>query len=67
MVLEVSGGAVGVVLAETNGGGPPGHLVSSASVSRFGGSQKSIFFAPKAHLQPSAKDGLGVLDFEVSA
>ena len=42
MVLEVSGGAVGVVLAETNGGGPPGHLVSSASVSRFGGSQKSI-------------------------
>ena len=43
MVLEVSGGAVGVVLAETNGGGPLGHPVSSGSVSRLGGSQKSIF------------------------
>jgi len=43
MVLEVSGGAVGVVSAETNGGGPLGHPVSSASVSRFCGSQKPIF------------------------
>jgi len=43
MVLEVSVGAVGVVSAETNGGGPLGHPVSSASVSRFCGSQKPIF------------------------
>ena len=43
MVLEVSVGAVGVVSAETNGGGPLGHPVSSGSVSRLGGSQKSIF------------------------
>ena len=43
MVLEVSGGVVGVVSAETSGGGPLGHPVPSGSVSRFGGSQKSIF------------------------
>ena len=43
MVLEVSGGAVGSVSVETNGGGPLGHPVSSASVSRSSGSQKSIF------------------------
>ena len=30
------------------------------------GSISILFFAPKAHLQSSAKDGLGVLDFEVS-
>ena len=41
MVLEVSGGAVGSVSVETNGGGPLGHPVSSASVSRSSGSQKS--------------------------
>ena len=43
MVLEVSGGAVGVVSAETNGGGPLGHPVSSSPVSRLCGSQKPIF------------------------
>ena len=43
MVMEVSGGAVGVASAETNGGGPLGHPVSSRSVSRLSGSQKSIF------------------------
>ena len=43
MVLEVSGGAVGVVSAETSGGGPLGHPVSSGPVSRLCGSQKSEF------------------------
>ena len=43
MVLEVSGGAVGSGSVETNGGGPLGHPVSYASVSRSSGSQKSIF------------------------
>ena len=43
MILEVYGGAVGVVLPETNRGGPLGHPVSSGPVSRLCGSQKPIF------------------------
>ena len=42
MVLEVSAGAVTVVSAETNGGGPMGHHVSSGPVSRFSGTRKTI-------------------------
>ena len=42
-VLEVSGGAVSVVLVETNRGGPLGHPVTSGPVFRLCGSQKSIF------------------------
>ena len=58
MVLEVSGGAVGVVSAETSGKGPLGHPVSSRSVSRLGGSQKSIFsgkFCKNLKVPPKGK------------
>ena len=40
MILEVSGGAVDVVLAGGNGGGALGHPVSSGPVSRLRGTQK---------------------------
>ena len=51
-------GVVGVVSVETNGGGPLGHPVSPGSVSRLGGSQKSIFsckFCQNLRLPPMCK------------
>ena len=59
-VLEVSGGAVSVVSVETNRGGPLGHPVSSASVSRSSGSQKSIFsgkFCKNRRFTTKGKEG----------
>ena len=60
MIFEVSAGTVGVVTAETNGGGPLGHPVSSGHVSRLGGSQKSIFsgkFCENLRLTTKGKEG----------
>ena len=42
MILEVFSGAVIVVATWTIGRGPLGHPVSSGSVSRFSGTQKTI-------------------------
>ena len=50
MVFEVSVGAVGVVSAETNGGGPLGHPVSSGSVSRLGDSKNRYFHVNSAKI-----------------
>ena len=58
MFLEVSGGAVGLVSVETDVGGPLGHPVSSASVSRLRGSQKSILsvkFCKNENVPPMRK------------
>ena len=58
MVWEVFGGAVDVVSAGGNGGGPLGHPVSSEPVSRVPGTQKPIIsgkFCKNLEVPPMAE------------